>query len=132
METRTTINTKKCPNCGKEVDANAVYCVYCKSTIGRINNNTVSNTNIKSISGNTVLLVFAVIMLVIGIFMFIFSMGYIVYDIDHVYDLIEVYNAKNILMFLSTISFSASMILFIFYRISRVENWVKFFINNKK
>ena len=132
METRTTINTKKCPNCGKDIDVNAVYCVHCKSTIGRINSNSAINTNIKSISGNTVLLVFAIIMLIFGIFMFIFSMGYTAYDIDYVYELIEVYNSKNILMFLSIISFSASMLFFIFYRISRVENWVKFFINTKK
>lgn len=132
METRTTINTKKCPNCGKDIDVNAVYCVHCKSTICGINNNTQNNMDVKSIKGNSVFLVLTFVILGIGCLLFLISLTIIAPRYSSDQEILATFAARTTMMSFATFCIPISIIFFMFYRISRVENWVKFFINNKK
>ena len=132
METRTTINTKKCPNCGKDIDVNAVYCVHCKSTICGINNNTQNNMDVKSIKGNSVFLVLTFVILGIGCLLFLISLTIIAPRYSSDQEILATFAARTTMMSFATFCIPISIIFFMFYRISRVENWVKFFINTKK
>lgn len=64
-----------CPNCGKEIDENSVYCEYCGKNINDINNYHPSNNETETTSVNPtkkVKLVLMWIMIIIAlIFMFI-------------------------------------------------------------